>query len=123
MLHYQGEQLPEISAGAGFHLGHYKLHVGRARDMAHLLKAEYVAVVDVVGSVLRVRVLGEPDLHVGQQLCIRAVKQDPVPLRRAGIPAWQHAYPSKRHGCRIPAQFGSILFVSLRPTPLAMASW
>ncbi len=54
--------------------------------VVHLLKAEDIAVVDVVGGVLGVRVLGQPDLDVCQQVGIRAVKQHPVALRRPRVP-------------------------------------
>ena len=52
----------------------------------HLLKAEDIAVIDIVGGVLCMLVLGQPDLDVRQKVGIRAVKQHPVALRRPGVP-------------------------------------
>lgn len=52
----------------------------------HLLKAEHITVVDIVGGVLRMLVLGQPDLDVRQKVGIRAVIQHPVALRRPGVP-------------------------------------
>lgn len=46
--------------------------------------------VDVVGLVLGVRVLGQPDLQVRQQHRARAVKQHPVALARSWVPAIKH---------------------------------